>query len=95
MQNAKIEFGVTNIVLKTTITLDDNIYKELIGESVEKYGTTRWFSLIINEKLRDCYKINNIVNDKLRLTYTLGRKLTNTEINQAKSEYRIKTEWKQ
>jgi hypothetical protein len=82
-------------MVKTTIILDDNIYKELIDESIEKYGTAKKLSFIINEKLRNYNKIKNKDNDKLKLTYKLGRKLTNTEINQAKDEYRGKTEWKQ
>ena len=82
-------------MVKTTIILDDNIYKELIDESIEKYGTAKKLSLIINEKLRNYNKIKNIDHDKLKLTYKLGRKLTNTEINQAKHEYMEKTEWKQ
>ncbi len=82
-------------MVKTTIILDDSIYKELIDESIEKYGTAKKLSLIINDKLRNYNKIKHTDNDKLKLTYKLGRKLTNTEINQAKDEYRGKTEWKQ
>jgi hypothetical protein len=82
-------------MVKTTIILDDSIYKELIDESIEKYGTAKKLSLIINDKLRNYNKIKHTDNDKLKLTYKLGRNLTNTEINQAKDEYRGKTEWKQ
>ena len=74
--------------------MDDNIYKELIDESIERYGTAKKLSLLINEKLRNYNKNKNTDNDKLKLTYRLGRKLTNAEINQAKDEYRGKTEWK-
>ncbi len=81
-------------MVKTTIILDDNIYKELIDESIERYGTAKKLSLLINEKLRNYNKNKNTDNDKLKLTYRLGRKLTNAEINQAKDEYRGKTEWK-
>ena len=80
-------------MVKTTIILDDNIYKELIDESIERYGTAKKLSLLINEKLRNYNKNKNTDNDKLKLTYRLGRKLTNAEINQAKDEYRGKTEW--
>ncbi|MFG1391192.1 hypothetical protein [Acidiplasma aeolicum] len=81
-------------MVKTTIILNDNIYKELIDESIERYGTAKKLSLLINEKLRNYNKNKNTDNDKLKLTYRLGRKLTNAEINQAKDEYRGKTEWK-
>lgn len=37
---------------KTTINLEDDVYKKLVKEAVEKYGTTRTLSKLINEKLR-------------------------------------------
>lgn len=39
-------------MVKTTITLDDEIYKKLIKESVERFGSTKKLSWLINEKLR-------------------------------------------
>jgi tRNA(fMet)-specific endonuclease VapC len=39
-------------MVKTTINLDSEVYKELVNEAVEKYGTTKTLSKIINEKLR-------------------------------------------
>ena len=82
-------------MVKTTIILDDHIYKKLIDESIEKYGTAKKLSVLINEKLRNYDEMKNPNKDKLKLTYKLGRKLSNAEINQAKGEYRGKTEWKQ
>ncbi len=82
-------------MVKTTIILDDCIYKKLIDESIEKYGTAKKLSVLINEKLRNYDKMKNPDKDKLKLTYKPGRKLSNAEINQAKEEYRGKTEWKQ
>ncbi len=38
-------------MVKTTINLDTQIYKELVKEALEKYGTTKTLSRIINEKL--------------------------------------------
>jgi len=37
---------------KTTIILDDDLYKALVKEALEKYGSTRKLSKLINEKLR-------------------------------------------
>jgi predicted CopG family antitoxin len=37
---------------KTTINLEDDIYKKLVKEAVERYGTTRTLSKLINEKLK-------------------------------------------
>jgi len=39
-------------MVKTTINLDVEVYRKLVNEAVEKYGTTRTLSKIINEKLR-------------------------------------------
>jgi predicted CopG family antitoxin len=41
---------------KTTINLEDDVYKKLVKEAVEKYGTTRTLSKLINEKLRKAEK---------------------------------------
>ena len=38
-------------MVKTTIILDDEIYKRLVNEALEKYGSTRKLSLLVNEKL--------------------------------------------
>jgi len=39
-------------MVKTTIILDDDLYKALVKEALEKYGSTRKLSKLINEKLR-------------------------------------------
>ncbi len=39
-------------MVKTTINLEDDIYKKLVKEAVEKYGTTRTLSKLINAKLK-------------------------------------------
>lgn len=40
-------------MVKTTINLDDEIYAEIVKESIEKYGSTRNMSKIINLRLRE------------------------------------------
>jgi len=40
-------------MVKTTINLEDELYKKLVKEAVEKYGKARSFSKLINEKLRE------------------------------------------
>ena len=40
-------------MVKTTINLDTQVYRALIKEALEKYGTTKTLSRIINEKLRE------------------------------------------
>ena len=48
-------------MVKTTINLDTQIYRELVKEAVEKYGTTKTLSRIINEKLGEL--MNNMTKD--------------------------------
>lgn len=59
--------------MKTTITLEDELYKKLVREALEKYGSTRKLSLLINEKLK---KLEKIEIPKRRKTFKIGRKLT-------------------
>ena len=39
-------------MVKTTINLDEEIYAEIVKESIEKYGSTKNISKIINQRLR-------------------------------------------
>ncbi len=39
-------------MVKTTVNLEDEVYKKLVREAVDKYGTTRTLSKLINEKLK-------------------------------------------
>lgn len=39
-------------MVKTTITLEDSLYRRLVKEALYRYGTTRSLSKMINEKLR-------------------------------------------
>ena len=40
-------------MVKTTINLDEEIYTEIVKESIEKYGSTKNISKIINQRLRN------------------------------------------
>jgi predicted CopG family antitoxin len=39
-------------MVKTTINLDTEVYRMLVKEAVEKYGTTKTLSRLINDKLK-------------------------------------------
>ncbi|MBS7645582.1 MAG: hypothetical protein QW569_04135 [Candidatus Bathyarchaeia archaeon] len=41
---------------RTTILLEQDIYKKLIEESLRKYGTTRAISKVLNELLKNALK---------------------------------------
>ena len=40
-------------MVKTTINLDEEIYEEIVKESIEKYGSIKNISKIINQRLRN------------------------------------------
>ena len=66
-------------MVKTTINLDTEVYRELVKEAVEKYGTTKTLSRIINEKLKASKKRSN--KDILKETFGIWK------INETGVEY--------
>ena len=54
-------------MVKTTINLDEEIYAEIIKESIEKYGSTKNMSKIINQRLRN--RMNTTGKRKGRITF--------------------------
>lgn len=76
-------------MVKTTINLDTEVYKELVNEAVEKYGTTKTLSKIINEKLRASSAGKKPKYDIVRKTKGIWK------LKETGSEYtrRIREEW--
>ncbi|MGB9760666.1 MAG: hypothetical protein ACP5KW_11980 [Thermoproteota archaeon] len=68
-------------MVKTTIILEDELYKKLVREALEKYGSTRKLSLLINEKLKKSERIST-PEPKRRTTLKLGRRLSPKEIDE-------------
>jgi hypothetical protein len=54
-------------MVKTTINLDEEIYAEIIKESIEKYGSTKNMSKIINQRLRN--RTNSTGKRRRRITF--------------------------
>jgi hypothetical protein len=74
-------------MVKTTIILDDDLYKELVKEALEKYGTTRKLSKLINERLRMQMSLSKAGEKKAKkLTIKLGKKLPPEEIEKLAKE---------
>ena len=69
-------------MVKTTIILDDQLYRQLVNEAVETYGSTRKLSLLINKKLMAAPLIRKRGGTKT-LTIRLGRKLGEKELEEA------------
>jgi len=70
-------------MVKTTIILDDDLYKALVKEALEKNGSTRNLSKLINEKLR-AYTAPEKRVEKLRVR--LGRRLPPEEVERLAEE---------
>ena len=60
-------FITITFMVKTTINLDDEIYAEIIKESIEKYGSTKNMSKIINQRLMS--RMNTTGNRKVRISF--------------------------
>jgi len=73
-------------MVKTTIILEDDLYKELVKEALERYGTTRKLSKLINEMLRESMAQKKLVKRRKRLTIKLGKKLSPEEIEKLAEE---------
>ncbi|MEM1546175.1 MAG: hypothetical protein QXY40_03545 [Candidatus Methanomethylicia archaeon] len=63
-------------MVKTTIILEDELYKQLVKEALEKYGSTRKLSLLINQKLKG----EVLEKEQKRTTIKIGKKLKPEEI---------------
>ncbi len=68
-------------MVKTTVLLEDELYKRLVKEALERYGSTRKLSALINEKLRESRGPSP--PSKKRLTVKLGRRLTEKELEES------------
>jgi len=79
--------------MKTTVILDDDLYKQLVQEALEKYGTTRKLSLLINEKLKGGGRKGR--RGKEGLSIRIGRDLKPEEIDRLTEEgWRKVIKWK-
>ena len=64
-------------MVKTTINLDEEIYAEIVKESVEKYGSTKKMSKIINQRLRN--KKNDARKREKRITFKAKENLSSLD----------------
>jgi len=78
-------------MVKTTIILDDDIYRRLIEECIRRYGSTRKLSKLINEKLRKLERLERKVSisktkEVGRARVKLGRSLDPDELERLTEE---------
>ncbi|MEM1677244.1 MAG: hypothetical protein QXY55_06855 [Candidatus Korarchaeota archaeon] len=58
---------------RTTILLDEDVYKKLVEESLRRYGTTKALSEVVNQLIRKALRseselLNLIFSDKIART---------------------------
>jgi predicted CopG family antitoxin len=52
---------------RITVTLDDDVYRRLVEESVKRYGNVRALSRVVNELLREMFSSRE---DLVKLIYS-------------------------
>lgn len=68
-------------MVKTTIILEDELYKKLVEEALEKYGSTRKLSFLVNQKLKEKETVPVKKAREKRLTIKIGKKVTQKKID--------------
>jgi predicted CopG family antitoxin len=77
---------------RTTILLEDEVYRKLVQEAIERYGSAKKLSLLINQKLKGGEEGRR---PSRRLTIRLGRSLELGEIEKLAEEgWREAIGWK-
>jgi len=74
---------------KTTINLEDEVYKKLVREAVERYGTTRTLSRLINEKLKET-EIMKARKEKIKTKDVVEKTAGLWKIKETGSEYVVR-----
>ena len=81
-------------MVKTTVILDDDLYRRLVEEAIERYGSTRTLSRLINEKLREARGPAGGSKSR-RSTVKLGKELKPEEIEEMiDGGWKEATSWK-
>ena len=81
-------------MVKTTINLEDSIYEEIVKESIEKYGSTKHISMLINQRLRSSSKVQE--RTKKRLTFKVEDEFANLNPDaEIRKGWEGNVDWKQ
>ncbi len=55
MLNSKVVKWLNGEAMKTTILLEEAVYRRVVEEAVKKYGNTRNISSVVNDILKDAF----------------------------------------
>jgi hypothetical protein len=62
-------------MVRTTLNIEDELYKKLVEECLKKYGTTRKLSKVVCEKLKRAEKIHSKVKKTELPEIKLGKRI--------------------
>jgi predicted CopG family antitoxin len=65
---------------RTTVILDEDVYRRLVDESLRRHGTTKAISKVINEMLKKAFKYKGEILDIL-----LSEKVAETSVKEFES----------
>lgn len=80
---------------RTTVHIEDELYKRLVEESLKKYGTTRNLSKILNEKLRLAEKIKLKKVERIILPTIKLKKKIDWKFVEKKVRKEMEKSWKE
>ncbi len=66
-------------MVKTTINLEDKLYEEIVKESIEKYGSTKNISRVINQRLKNSRETKR--NSGKRLSFTVDEENAGLDVD--------------
>ena len=77
-------------MVRTTLNIEDEIYKKLVEESMARYGSTRHLSRIINEKLRLMEKTKRVSKlPEVELGRKIDWKFVEKKIKEIESSWKV------
>ncbi len=79
---------------RTTVYIEDELYKKLVEESIAKYGSTKHLSKIINEKLIIAEKLSKQKRKKSLPIVSIGKRI-NWKFVEKVVEKEIEKLWKE
>ena len=60
---------------RTSVYIEDELYKKLVEESIAKYGSTRHLSKVINEKLLLAEKLQKQKKESTLPVVSIGKRI--------------------
>ena len=79
---------------RTSVYIEEELYKKLVEESIAKYGSTRHLSKVINEKLLLAEKLSKRKKEKSLPIVSIGKRI-NWKFVEKVVEREVEKLWKE